>query len=62
MQGIHRTGMTTYTILRVIGGLDPDEAHAALGDMRDITYNHIEDWRIEIAEQYFVPHFLGKYD
>ena len=54
--------MTTYTILRVIGGLDPDEAHAALGDMRDITYNHIEDWRIEIAEQYFVPHFLGKYD
>ena len=32
--GFHRTGITAYTLLRVIGGLGADEAYAALAGMR----------------------------
>ena len=28
--------------------------------MREDTYNNVLDWRIDLAEQYLVPHFLGK--
>ena len=58
--GLHRTGMTTYTILRVIGGLGADDAYKALRDMREATYEEVCDWRVDLAEQYLVPHFLGK--
>ena len=58
--GMHRTGLTTYTLLRVIGGLDADDAYKALKDMRVDTYNEVCDWRIDLAENYLVPHFTGK--
>ena len=52
--GMHRTGMVSYTILR-LSGLDPDTAYKSLAKMRRITYEEVGEWRIQMAEDKWVP-------
>ena len=51
--GIHRTGTTSYTLLRWTG-LNPDEAMLTLKGIREDTWKGVGDWRIELAEKNLV--------
>jgi protein tyrosine/serine phosphatase len=56
--GIHRTGLTGYTILRCAAGMDQKEAYEGLRHMREHTYNGVEQWRIDYAEKFLVDFIL----
>ena len=51
--GVHRTGTTTYTLLRW-SGMQPNEAMDALLHIRKETHKGVGDWRIELAENILV--------
>ena len=52
--GVHRTGTTTYTLLRW-SGMHPQEAIDSLLHIRPETHKGVGDWRIELAEKILVP-------
>ena len=47
--GIHRTGTTTYTLLRW-NGSSPEESYSMLKGIREDTHRGVGDWRIALAE------------
>ena len=60
-QGLHRTGITAYTLLRMIGGYDDsEEAYEALAEMRAVTYQFVHADRIALAEKYLVQFLMKK--
>jgi len=46
---MHRTGTTSYTLLRW-NGSTPEEAFELLKGIREETYKNVADWRIALAE------------
>ena len=51
--GVHRTGTTTYTLLRW-SGMEPSEAFESLAHIRTETHKGVGEWRIELAENNLV--------
>ena len=47
--GIHRTGTVSYSLLR-LDGKAPREAYETLKLLRQVTYEGVGDWRIQLAE------------
>ncbi|CDW75320.1 adpribosylation crystallin [Stylonychia lemnae] len=52
--GVHRTGITAYTLLR-LDGLCPQDAYETLKLIRLNTYQGVGEWRIQLAEAKIVP-------
>ena len=53
--GYHRTGMTAYTLIRMLSGRNPDDAYKALQDMRKETYENVGNERLELIEKFVIP-------
>ena len=51
--GIHRTGITGYTLLRW-SGLSQEKAMDTIKGIREDTHRGVGDWRIELAEEFIV--------
>ncbi len=58
--GIHRTGVFTYTLLRM-DGKGQKEAYDSLKLAREDTHRGVGDWRIKLAEDYLVSRLI-KYE
>ncbi len=52
--GIHRTGIVTYTLLRMTG-LSPKESFECIEGIREDTAKGVGEWRIKLAEDCLVP-------
>jgi len=55
--GLHRTGITGYSLMR-LSGLNQADAYEAVGTMRKVTREDVGDHRIKIAEDYYVSYLL----
>ena len=51
--GIHRTGISAYTLIRW-SGLDPEQSMQTIFGIRPDTHKGVGDWRIELAEMFLV--------
>ena len=58
--GLHRTGTLGYAILRLASPetLSREEAYLALKTLREDTWKHVGDWRIDVAERHLVKPIL----
>ena len=57
--GLHRTGVTGYSLMR-LSGLNEADAYEALGTMRKVTREDVGDHRIKIAEDFYVSYLLAQ--
>jgi len=57
--GIHRTGIFTYSLLRV-QNLSPEESRKKLKDLREATLKGVQDRRLEYAEEYIIARIIKK--
>ena len=57
--GMHRTGVTGYSLMR-LSGLGQTDAYEALGTMRPVTRENVGDHRVKIAEDYYVSYLLAQ--
>ena len=51
--GFHRTGISSYTLLRWTG-LSSEETMDAIKGMRKETHDNVGQWRVQLAEDFIV--------